>query len=81
MAKSVKFVKNKDGKVFFSEWYIYLDGKYDGFIYKCKKKGTWSIVSNRFQIFATIPISEQKTLADAKRVIQNLWRNQDDKIV
>lgn len=70
MTRVVKFIKNKDNKVFFSEWYVYLDGKFIGYIYKCKRNGTWHIVSMEFGLSATNPISEQKTLAAAKRIIR-----------
>lgn len=34
----VEFAKNKEQKVWFSEWNIYLDGTYSGFIYKTSKR-------------------------------------------
>lgn len=68
MVKAVKFVKNKNNKIWKSEWCIYLDGKYVGFIYKCSDGGDWNIFCQEFN--ATNPISEQKTLAAAKRIIR-----------
>lgn len=70
MVKAVKFVKNKNNKIWKSEWCIYLDGKYDGFIYKCSDGGDWNIFCQEFNIRATNPIPEQKTLAAAKRIIR-----------
>lgn len=68
MAKAVKFIKEKQTS-FFSDWNIYLDDKFIGYIYKCKRNGTWNIVIGKFDLFATNPAAEQKNLADAKKIV------------
>lgn len=45
----VEFAKNKEQKVWFSEWNIYLDGTYSGFIYKTSRKDSWNIACSRFE--------------------------------
>lgn len=69
MAKAVKFIKEKQ-TAFFSDWNVYLDGKFIGYIYKCKRNGTWNIVIGKFDLSATNPAAEQKSLADAKKIIR-----------
>lgn len=69
MAKAVKFTKEKQ-TAFFSDWNIYLDDRFIGYIYKCKRNGTWNIVSMEFGLSAINPAAEQKNLADAKKIIR-----------
>lgn len=69
MAKAVKFIKEKQTS-FFSGWNVYLDGKFIGYIYKCKRNDAWNIVIGKFDLFATNPAAEQKSLADAKKIIR-----------
>lgn len=68
MAKAVKFIKEKQTS-FFSDWNIYLDDKFIGYIYKCKRNGTRNIVIGKFDLFATNPAAEQKNFADAKKIV------------
>lgn len=59
----VEFAKNKEEKVWFSEWNIYLDGTYSGFIYKTSRKDSWNIVCSRFGLGEVNPIACQKTFS------------------
>lgn len=69
MAKAVKFTKEKQ-TAFFSDWNIYLDDRFIGYIYKCKRNSAWNIVSKELDLFATNPAAEQKNLVDAKKIIR-----------
>lgn len=66
----VEFAKNKEQKVWFSEWNIYLDGTYSGFIYKTSRKDSWNIACSRFELGAVNPIACQKTFSDAKNIVR-----------
>lgn len=66
----VEFAKNKEQKVWFSEWNIYLDGTYSGFIYKISRKDSWNIACSRFGLGAVNPIACQKTFSDAKNIVR-----------
>lgn len=66
----VEFAKNKEQKVWFSEWNIYLDGTYSGFIYKTSRKDSWNIACSRFGLGAVNPIACQKTFSDAKNIVR-----------
>lgn len=68
MAKAVKFIREKQ-TAFFSEWNIYLNGKFIGYIYKCKRNMAWNIVSKELDLSAINPVAEQKNLADAKKIV------------
>lgn len=68
MAKAVKFIEEKQTS-FFSDWNVYLDGKFIGYIYKCKRNSKWNIVIGKFDLFATNLVAEQKNLADAKKIV------------
>lgn len=66
----VEFARNKEQKVWFSEWNIYLDGTYSGFIYKTSRKDSWNIACSRFGLGAVNPIACQKTFSDAKNIVR-----------
>lgn len=66
----VEFAKNKEQKVWFSEWNIYLDGTYSSFIYKTSRKDSWNIACSRFGLGAVNPIACQKTFSDAKNIVR-----------
>lgn len=66
----VEFAKNKEQKVWFSEWNIYFDGTYSGFIYKTSRKDSWNIACSRFGLGAVNPIACQKTFSDAKNIVR-----------
>lgn len=68
MAKAVKFIKEKQTS-FFSDWNVYLDGKFIGYIYKCKRNSAWNIFIRKLDLCATNPAAEQKNLADAKKIV------------
>lgn len=65
-----EFAKNKEEKVWFSEWNIYLDGTYSGFIYKTSRKDSWNIVCSRFGLGEANPIACQETFSDAKNIVR-----------
>lgn len=78
----VEFAKNKEQKVWFSEWNIYLDGTYSGFIYKTSRKDSWNIACSRFGLGAVNPIACQKTFSDAKNIVRKfvwneIWNSQE----
>lgn len=80
----VEFAKNKEQKVWFSEWNIYLDGTYGGFIYKTSRKDSWNIACSRFGLGAVNPIACQKTFSDAKNIVRKfvdewneIWNSQE----
>lgn len=68
----VKFVK-QDNETWYSEWNIYLDGKYSGFIYKCRKtQKDWEIFSSILGIDVGHKERSHKTLNDAKAAVRKI---------
>lgn len=66
-----KFVKNKDNKIWYSEWEIYLDGEYSGFIYKCwKNQKNQEIFSSILGIDVWHKERSHETLNDAKAAVR-----------
>ena len=53
----VEFAKNKEQKVWFSEW-------------KTSRKDSWNIACSRFGLGAVNPIACQKTFSDAKNIVR-----------
>lgn len=71
----VKFVK-KDNEIWYSEWNIYLDDKYSGFIYKCsKKQKDWNIYCDRLGIDVWSKEYSHKKLNDAKTAVRKMAAN------
>lgn len=67
-----KFVK-QDNHIWYSEWNIYLDGKYSGYIYKCwKKQKNWEIFCDRLGIDVWSKEYSHKTLNDAKAAVRKI---------
>ncbi len=61
--------KKIENKIWYSEYHIIFEGKYLGFIYKCKKEHPWNVfIPNIFQY--PIRDCEFKTLREAKREIK-----------
>lgn len=68
-----KFVKAKNNHIWYSEWTIYLDGKYSGYIYKCQKKyKNWEIFSSILGIDVWHKERSHKTLNDAKAAVRKI---------
>lgn len=68
----VKFVK-QDNETWYSDWNIYLDGKYSGFIYKCwKTQKNWEIFCNSLGIDVWSKERSHKTLNDAKAAVRKI---------
>lgn len=69
----VEFVKDKNSSIWYSKWNIYLDGKYSGFIYKCRKtQKNWEIFCDSLGIDVWSKERSHKTLNDAKAAVRKI---------